>query len=421
MVLGGKVESSVNILVDDVVESEESGYSLSNFNLVTTPNDFNAATIVAFMDKGVFKIPSFQRNFVWDIHKASKLIESLIIGLPIPQIFLYEKGRNNFEIIDGQQRLLSLYFFVKGRFPRNEYRYELRNPENIGDKLLFKEEFLNNDKYFTKFNLKLLGKSTPEGQENLLDSKNYNTLDDYKVELDLSTIRNMVIKSAENNDDEHLARYEIFNRLNSGGINLNGQEIRMSLYSCEFLSLLTKFNKNKTWRNFFGKINPDNRLKDIEIILRLFAMLINGGKEVHAEFLDTSKILYQNSILSFLNNFANYSKKFDVKQLDNFSQIWESFMNAIDELDINVFSNTNDENTKASKISIPVFEAIFYGLYRNELKKEKVKEIKLTESIISDLKNNTIFLEACNGKTSSKIQVNSRLKESLDFFESRGI
>lgn len=290
-------------------ENDEVSYSLSNFNLVTTPNDFNAATIVAFMDKGVFKIPSFQRNFVWDIQKASKLIESLIIGLPIPQIFLYEKGRNNFEIIDGQQRLLSLYFFIKGRFPRNEYRYELRNPNNAGVTSLFKEDFLNNDKYFIKFNLKLLGKSTPEGQENSLDSRNYKTLDlDNKVELDLSTIRNMVIKSAETDDDEHLARYEIFNRLNSGGINLNGQEIRMSLYSCEFLDMLTRLNENETWRKFFGKQNPDNRLKDIEVILRLFAMLINGGREVHPDFPDTSKILYQNSILSFLNNFANYSK-----------------------------------------------------------------------------------------------------------------
>ena len=195
----------------------------------------------------------------------------------------------------------------------------------------------------------------------------------------------------------------------------------MSLYSCEFLNLLSKLNKNSVWRGFFGKNNPDNRLKDIEIILRLYAMLINGDKDVHKEFSDTSKILYQNSILSFLNNFANYSKKFDSKQLENFSQIWESFMNAIDEVDKNVFSNTNDENVKASKISIPVFEAVFYGIYRNEVKKLKVKEVKLTDSIINELKRNQKFLEACNGKTSSKIQVNSRLKESLDFFESRGI
>ncbi|WP_198079472.1 GmrSD restriction endonuclease domain-containing protein [Acinetobacter calcoaceticus] len=414
---------SEELFIDDVDESEEEeSYSLSNFNLVTTPNDFNAATIVAFMDKGVFKIPSFQRNFVWDIQKASKLIESLIIGLPIPQIFLYEKGRNSFEIIDGQQRLLSLYFFIKGRFPRSEYRYELRNSINVGDNSLFKEEFLNNDKYFIKFNLKLLGKTTPEGQENSLDSKNYQTLDlDNKVALDLSTIRNMIIKSAETNDDEHLARYEIFNRLNSGGINLNGQEIRMSLYSCEFLNLLTRLNENKIWRKFFGKPNPDNRLKDIEVILRLFAMLINGGKDVHPDFPDTSKILYQNSILGFLNNFANYSKKFDVAQLENFSEIWESFMNAIDELDINSLSNTNDTAVKNKKISIPVFEAIFFGIYRNELKKLGVKKIKLNDQMICELKENPDFLAACVGKTSSKNQVNNRLKESLSFFEEKGI
>lgn len=302
------MEVNENLFIDDATDAEESNYSLSNFNLVTTPNDFNVATIVAFMDKGVFKIPSFQRNFVWDIQKASKLIESLIIGLPIPQIFLYEKSRNNFEVIDGQQRLLSLYFFVKGRFPKNDAKYQLRNPDNSSLNHLFKEEFLNNDEYFQKFNLKLKTKATPESLVNPLDGKNYQTLDPtHRVGLDLATIRNMVIKSAETSDEEHLARYEIFNRLNSGGINLNGQEIRMSLYSSKFLNLLVELNKNSIWRKFFGKQNPDNRLKDIELILRFFAMLIAGGKEVHSSYPQTNKILYQNSILSFLNNFANFS------------------------------------------------------------------------------------------------------------------
>lgn len=356
------MENNENLFMDDLVDDDESSYALSNFNLVTTPNDFNVATIVAFMDKGVFKIPSFQRNFVWDIQKASKLIESLIIGLPIPQIFLYEKSRNNFEVIDGQQRLLSLYFFVKGRFPKNDAKYQLRNIENTCDHSLFKEEFLNNDKYFTNFNLKLKTKATPDSLVTPLDGKNYQTLDvNNKVGLDLATIRNMVIKSAESSDEEHLARYEIFNRLNSGGVNLNGQEIRMSLYSSKFLNLLVELNKNPVWRNFFGKQNPDNRLKDIELILRFFAMLIVGGKETHPAYPQTNKILYQNSILSFLNNFANFSKEFDDLQLNNFTKIWESFMSSIEHIDIGTFSNTLEDNPKIKKISIPVFEAVFYG------------------------------------------------------------
>jgi len=96
-------------------------------------------------------------------------------------------------------------------------------------------------------------------------------------------------------------------------------------------------------------------------------------------------------------------------------------MKAIDGLDVNAFSNTNDINTKVKKISIPVFEAIFFGIFRNELKKSNVKQIKLSDEIISELKENSEFLEACIGKTSSKIQVNNRLKESLNFFEKKGI
>lgn len=415
------MENNDNFLVEDLVNDENS-YSLSNFNLVTTPNDFNAATIVSFMEKGVFKIPSFQRNFVWDIQKSSKLIESLIIGLPIPQIFLYEKSRNNFEVIDGQQRLLSLYFFVKGRFPKSNVRYELRNPEHSGDNLLFKEEFLNNDEYFSKFNLKLKTKAIPESLVSPLDGRNYQTLDsEHKVGLDLSTIRNMVIKSAETSDDEHLARYEIFNRLNSGGVNLNGQEIRMSLYSCKFLNLLTDLNKNEIWRNFFGKQNPDNRLKDIELILRLFAMLIVGGKEPHLFYPNTSKILYQNSILSFLNNFANFSKEFDDAQLKNFAGIWSNFMNAIKNLDISVFSNTLEDSPKVKKISIPVFEAVFYGLYRDKLRETNFNELNLTGEHIKELKKMDGFLEACNDKTTSKNNVNNRLKKSYNFFLSKGV
>jgi uncharacterized protein with ParB-like and HNH nuclease domain len=54
------------------------------------------------------------------------LIESLIIGLPVPQVFLYEEGRNSFLVIDGQQRLMTSYYFVRQRFPRREKRAEIR-------------------------------------------------------------------------------------------------------------------------------------------------------------------------------------------------------------------------------------------------------------------------------------------------------
>ncbi|HAV1859723.1 TPA: DUF262 domain-containing protein, partial [Enterobacter hormaechei subsp. steigerwaltii] len=100
---------------NDIFEIEDETYPIDEFELTTTPNDFNMLTIISFIRSKVFKIPSFQRHFVWDIKKSSKLIESLLIGLPIPQIFLYEKGKNEFLVIDGQQRLMSLYYFFSGR------------------------------------------------------------------------------------------------------------------------------------------------------------------------------------------------------------------------------------------------------------------------------------------------------------------
>ena len=83
-------------------------------------------TLVQMVDKGWVRIPGFQRNFVWDLPRASKLIESLILGLPVPQLFLYQQDRGRNLLIDGQQRLMSIYYFKKRRFPRVDRRADLR-------------------------------------------------------------------------------------------------------------------------------------------------------------------------------------------------------------------------------------------------------------------------------------------------------
>ena len=77
-------------------DDEDDEFSIEAHDLTSTPNDFNIKTIVDFISQGLFQIPAFQRNYVWDIRRASKLIESITMGLPVPQIFLYEKARNQF-------------------------------------------------------------------------------------------------------------------------------------------------------------------------------------------------------------------------------------------------------------------------------------------------------------------------------------
>src|SRR5690242_15277602 len=104
----------------DIEDDNDSEARIREYDISASPNDFNVLTIMSFLESGRVKIPAFQRNYVWDVKKASKLIESIIIGLPIPQIFLFEESRNNFLVIDGQQRLMSIYYFIKRRFPVKE-------------------------------------------------------------------------------------------------------------------------------------------------------------------------------------------------------------------------------------------------------------------------------------------------------------
>src|SRR5438034_7027552 len=89
-----QADSDSSVYEDDDDASEDGG--ISEYDLVASPNDFNVKTIFDFISQGVVKIPGFQRNYVWDIKRASMLIESLMMGLPIPQIFLYEEARNSF-------------------------------------------------------------------------------------------------------------------------------------------------------------------------------------------------------------------------------------------------------------------------------------------------------------------------------------
>ncbi|WP_016972014.1 DUF262 domain-containing protein [Pseudomonas tolaasii] len=141
------------LIIDEESDSGDDDFQIDEYDLTATPNDFNVMTINSFIESGSIIIPGFQRNFVWDIKKASKLIESLLLGLPVPQLFLYESARNKFLVIDGQQRMMSIFYFIKKRFPKKEKRAEIRKifTEYNG----IPEEILESDEYFQPFRLVL--------------------------------------------------------------------------------------------------------------------------------------------------------------------------------------------------------------------------------------------------------------------------
>ncbi len=101
------------------IENDNDGEQIVEYDITTSPRDLTPANIVDMIDSGIMEVPLFQRNYVWDIKKASKLVESLILGLPVPELFFYSEGDENttYKIIDGQQRLLSIYFLEHLCFP----------------------------------------------------------------------------------------------------------------------------------------------------------------------------------------------------------------------------------------------------------------------------------------------------------------
>lgn len=369
---------------------EDDGLSFEEYDITSSPNDFNVKTIVDFIDKGIFRIPEFQRNYVWDISRASKLIESIILGLPIPQIFLYEEGKNRYLVIDGQQRLMSIYYFLKTRFPLMEKRNDLRRVFDQEGNIPV--DILSDNTYFTTFNLKLPPKLPNE--HNRLYKLNYNTLGEIQTTLDLRTIRCVIVKQNFPKDDDS-SIFEIFNRLNTGGINLTPQEIRSSLYHSPFMQMVLKYNSDSRWRKLIGKEEPDLRMEDAEVLLRGFAMLARGDK-------------YTPSMTRFLNKFANDMKSAIPSEIELCEKILINFLNTCEEFPSGIFG------TRTKKLNISVFESVFSAACKTGYTSQDTKVSPISQNKIEKLKNNADFTKASSTKSTNKENVKTRLDKATE-------
>ena len=370
---------------DDSIDGGIDGaaYPIDSYDLVSSPNDFNTATIVNFIESNIY-IPDFQRNYVWSIKLASRLIESAIVGLPIPQVFLYEQERNKMLIVDGQQRLMTIYYFRKGRFPKKKALHELRS--KFIDQNKISEMPLANDDYFTDFQLELL---EPEGSKpNPLHKLAYKDLpNESKSALDLRTIRNVVVRQLQ--PEGYGSIYEIFSRLNSGGVKLAPQEIRRCMFRSKFFDMLYTANTKPEWRRFIGAPNPDLHAKDVEVLLRGFAMLVNGGK-------------YTPPLVRFLDNFSYAARKIESSELDRLKQTLYSFLNNNKHLPEDAFYSAT------KRFSAPIFESVFVAACADSHENNSdVKIISPTQ--LKALKNDFAFKEAAHNRTASGGNVKIRL------------
>jgi Protein of unknown function DUF262 len=223
-------------------------------------------------------LSGFQRNFVWKKTQMDRFIESLLLGFPVPGIFLVQQPNKQLLVLDGQQRLRSLQRFYAGRLGHEIFKLE--------------------------------------GVDKSLQGLTYDSLgDEQRRLLDNTFIHATVVKyNPELGGDESV--YSLFERLNTGGTNLYPQEIRVALFNGPLVDLLRELNDHPSWRTIFGP--ESNRLKDQEIILRFFGFWLEADS-------------YSRPLKKFLNDFLAAHRKLEGLDADSISQIFKGTCDVIAE------------------------------------------------------------------------------------------
>jgi len=246
------------------MENEEPPFV--EYDITSYPADYTLSVLWQMFKNGGITIPSFQRGYVWSQRQASALIESFLMGLPVPPVFFYIDSENKNLVIDGQQRLMSIFYFFEGYFGQENEK---------GKRQTFRLTGLNKKSPY--YNLRF---------DDLQEQ------DRRKIEM--TVLRVINIRQLSPNDDDS-CMYHIFERLNTGGTPLSSQEIRNCVYRGTFLDMLMELNKNDNWRSILGKQTIDKHLTDVELILRAFGLryMLNEYDKPMKAFLNKVSFRYK--------------------------------------------------------------------------------------------------------------------------------
>ncbi|MFJ9395774.1 DUF262 domain-containing protein [Streptomyces sp. AFD10] len=302
-------------------------------------------------------LSGFQRKFVWKKTQMDRFIESLLLGFPIPGIFLVQQPNKQLLVLDGQQRLRTLQRFFSGETsPGEEFRLD-----NVGKEL---------------------------------KGLTYGTLDDEQRRLlDNTFIHATVVKYNRTlGGDESV--YSLFERLNTGGTNLYPQEIRVALFHGELVELLRELNSYSSWRDLYGP--PSERLKDQELILRFLAF-----------FEDEEN--YKRPLKVFLNEFLSSHRDLEGLSKDSLRKTFQ------ETCDVASAALGRRALRAESQVNAAFADAMLVGL-AHRLKLGPIQDISALEGVRADLLNNTDFTSAIARATADEERVSRRLSMAKEAF-----
>ncbi|MEL4363401.1 DUF262 domain-containing protein [Shewanella algae] len=339
-------------------EDQDLDSTPASYEVITYPADFTLEGLVSKYKRGSMVVPGFQRNYVWNIKQASRLIESFLLGLPVPAIFLFIDDEQNEQlVIDGQQRLMTVVYFLEGYFG---------DADSNGRRKIFKLTGLNEKSPYYNKTYKDLAEDNRAA---------FNKLND-------SVLRAFVIKQITPNGNTSV--YHIFERLNTGGTQLVGQEIRNCVYHGSFNNLLCRLNQYESWRKIFGSESPHKRQKDVELILRFFSFFENGDD-------------YARPIKDFMSNFMRKNQNIDEQKQAEFENIFKSTCDKVAETlgekPFHIWSGLN----------VAVFDSVFTTLAKNKVPNDIVDRYKR-------LKQDDNFVKGVRGATADEAIVELRMR-----------
>lgn len=354
-------------------EQPDESVDIDLYDILTYGADYTVSVYLDKLKKGQIEIPEYQRKYVWTLPQASRFIESLIIGLPIPNIFLAkEPDTGKFLVVDGQQRLRTLQFFIQEeKFDKKAFRLKGVKPE---------------------FNGLTYSELQPRDQ----------------LRIDDTIIHAIIFEQLAPKDDPNAQKgfgssvFHIFERINTGGTRLTPQEVRGAVYYGDFAKLLIKLGKREVWDSMtHGKTSSAKRE---ELALRFLAFYhrLDQYKKPLVEFLNKFLIAYRNPGQDKLSEFEQL---FDVV----FSFIAQSGL-VRKELFVRKDSSTNSFNAA-------IFDSVSVSVANWLVKNDLINQKHVAEAVgnafkeaYSGLLDNQEYVKLCTGSTSDENNVKRRFE-----------
>lgn len=343
--------------------------------IIWQAKDFTIRELRFMEEEGALVIrPDYQRKFVMDSKLSCRLIESILMDVPIPVMYFAEEKDNSYSVIDGQQRLTSFISFIKGKFPDG------------------KDFVLSNMKVLTELNKKKYSDLSKEFQQ----------------KINTTTLHTIIIKKESPED----IKFEIFERLNTGSVRLNEDEIRNVVYRGNYLKLLSELEEDEVFHKLVAKDNYKKRMIYRGMILRFFALS------------EKSYLNYKPSIKQFCNKELRDNRNMSSEKRREYHHRFKKCLDLVN----TVFGKdafkrfmVGDEDNRDGKwnnnLNMSLFDIQMCGFANYEKHQIVPKADLIRESLLQLMTQDDKFIASIEIGTSDKSALQTRFKiwlETLD-------